>query len=186
MKDACILSIKLKLSDGVYKLASVLRAKDKSIYIAFPVSGIAQSIDKGIKNIKFSYHPTGKNHMKMKQGDNTESVLSPEKPTLDKIRGIMPTNFVMSFFDINTINHNTLMLDKSASKHKYDTLFEIDAKEYKDLTINFFLAKKGFFDIDKVKESYMQILVINLGDIEFIATTKDVWLGKKQVAQQSI
>ena len=78
------------------------------------------------------------------------------------------------------------MLDKSANKHKYDTLFEIDAKKYKDLTINFFLAEKDFFDVNKVKEPYQQILVINLGDIDFIATTKDVWLGKKQVVQQSV
>ncbi len=186
MATDLISSISIKLSDEVYKLVSIVRGDDKSFYFAFPTSAIASSIDKEMNNLKFSYHPSGKNHMKVKRGEQTITVPFPDKPMLSKVKGMMNTKFVISLFDVKTINSNKHLLDKSKSKSKYETKFVIEAKDYEHLALRFYLSEMGYFDIKKVNQPFKQILQIGLKDLELIVVATDEWLGEKQVAQQSI
>jgi hypothetical protein len=180
MKDRNVLAIKLELLGQTFKLASIIRSVDKSFYIAFPSKGIKTSIDKDINSIKFSYHTTGKTHMKMAHNKNPVTMLFKESPVFNEIKGIIPTHFHMSFWDINTINNKLLILDESKSKSTYENIITLKAENYKHIAIIFFLKQKGV-DIDSPqKDAYKEVHILELEDIDLVIGVKDKWTGKKQ------
>lgn len=180
MKDRNILIVKLLLSDQIFKLASIIIAKDRSIYIAFPSKGIKASIDEGINHIKFSYHPTGKTHMKMAHRKNPITMTFRDNITFDNVTGITPTYFNLSFWDINTINSKKLLLDSTKNKSTYENTITIKASDYKHITISFFLKQKRFKIASDIETEYKEIHSIEIDDIGLIIGIKDEWAGKVQ------
>jgi hypothetical protein len=183
MKEEHILKIGVNLKGKIYKVASVIKATDRGIYVSFPVAKNAQSTYGKVTNIKYSYHPTGKNHLQTKGVDCLMKF--PVKPKFDDISGIISTEFGISFWDIKTINKNTPILDGTDSRHKYKHNFEIDGNKYKHLTLSFFLAKTGV-RIDKLRNGFKEICIIPLDDIQLIVATRDKWSGKHQENRQLV
>ncbi|MCA9391989.1 hypothetical protein KC614_02180 [candidate division WWE3 bacterium] len=177
MTNKNVLKIKLLLLGREYSLASLTEATDNSLYISFPCGGIRYSIDAKVKNIKFSYHPSGTTHMKMYHGKDTVKLPFEGIDRSAVVNDIYKLPFGMSFRQINTINDNNKLLDDTKSRTKYKNVITIVAADYTHLTIGFALKAKSFAIDDAKMSALKEIGEFPLNAFDLVVFTRDKWAG---------
>lgn len=172
-KIACI---DVRIGTEVYKLASIVMGNDRSIYILQPITSREKSMGSKISPLKYSYHPTGENHLSSTLGEGGATrMLFPDNRVISEIAGLISTDFGMSYFDINTINQSTVILDRSKGKRGYRERVIINAENFKHITLGFHLASKGAKEIDNPRHKYKEIHLIDLGELWLVVTVRDYW-----------
>lgn len=174
------LAIDIKLPDDTYKLISVTVGSDNSLYFHNSSNNfIKENIGENAP-IKFSYHNSGKSHLTFgSEGKRLVTIPFPKNIPLDNLTGIIGTHYMMSFWDINTINANKKILDKSNGRNKYAHKFIIEGENYKNLTITFGLANKNVEM--KFENRYKEWRKFELEKFDLLVGINDEWRGKEQV-----
>ena len=170
-----IASINLKLNKKKYRIISIVRGKDRSLYFIHPKNYFSKEINQNVSPMKCSYHTSGQEHFKF--GLNNKKFLWGKK---DKISEIKKSTGVMYFslYDVNTINSNRTMIDPAREKSGYKNFITINASKYKHLTLRVYLKNKKYKGTPS--DPFGKLYKILLGDIDVIITLEDKWLGKKQ------
>lgn len=183
------LKVDIKLKKGIYKVASFFMGTDGSLYIAHPKTDFArEKNDSKIKAIKFSYHPkkdkypTGFSQFTV--GSQCDRIKMPEGfkqlrnsfEDIEKVESLI----CLSLFDLSTMNTRGAMLDSSDGRGKYENYVLIEGSEYKDLTLNIFLASKNCKDIANPTHNHKEMFTFDFNETILIITARDYWAGDKQ------
>jgi len=173
MKDKLI-KILLLNKRRQFRLCSVTRGNDRSIYFHFPInSELKRNNASAMSPVKYSYHPSGK-MCRITGGEEKKrgfEFKSQKLPPIEKIKN--PVGLCkMSFFDLK--NNIGKFLDKPGS-NDYQNLITISSKNYSSLTIRVFLCAKDFSI--PIKRIYRETHIFPLDDIKVIITFQDLWVN---------
>lgn len=198
--------IYLRLNGKVYKLTSIKAGKDNSIYLATSLGPLYKG--RGGDGHKFTYHPDGKSWMTQdmttKNFSNTTGPDLPNKGTglakslpryknnkvyskdfevnlpLTEVTTIQHIKFGHSYYDLRTFNADD-MLARATNQKKTDGATIVDGRQYKHLTLRFFLVGKPYLNAGlaqiTAKEKYF-FEHPRLG-IYVVVAIFDRWLGEK-------
>lgn len=147
MKFVNFLAIDLHTKSGDFKLSGVQRGGDGSFYFPYASTDYICKVSGGVNNsvpVKYSRHVTGKKCRITVGPENNRlaEFAGEDKPKIGNIKLAEGATYV-SLSDVN--NNIEVVLDKSDGRPKYDNRLVINAKSYKNITLNFYIAKKDSF-----------------------------------------
>jgi len=173
-----LLAINIRIQEFVYKVASVIRGNDGSFYFVYSSSQYVENSLPGANPIKYTYHSSGK-RSRFTVGQTNKRIAEFGEELRVPIKDIESSvgTIYLSFFDINSLS--TEMLDLSSTKRGYDKVWVIDSKEYKHLTIRFFLVDEPF-SMRELRKKYKEVFHYSCGDINVVGVTEDAWLIDKK------
>lgn len=178
-KFISFLCIDLRTKDGDYKLLSVNKGADGSLYLPYSSSKYIKesSQEPNSVPIKYSRHSSGKRcRITVGPKDNRLAEFGDEnKPMITDLVRAEGTIYI-SLSDVN--NDIGKVLDKSDGRKNYQNRLVINAKNYSDLTIKVFIAQKDTF-MQAPDKRYQEVHIYSLDGLYIIATAEDNWSGER-------
>jgi len=167
-----IAKIDFKIADKKYKIISITRGSDKSIYVNFLVEASGY-----FTYSKFTYHPDGKSHIKCYSKSNKilRTIHFPNNIPISKIRGIVDTRLVASINDFPATLFKGVNFKYCEGKKDYKYYKIIDTDKYKSITWHFFLVEKGYDYSSKNVREYKEIIPVEQDDLILLITFENIW-----------
>lgn len=197
----------IRLSGGLYKIASIKVGADNSIYI-FTALG-PDHTGQGIDPSKFTYHPDGKSWMTSQMRFEDLGATIPDemvrqlegwqssglgfkkgklytkdfdvKVPLDEVKELLYLKYAMSYNDIKAINADR-MLAKADDPKKISQAKVIDSRMYKHLTIRFYVVHTDY--LQAARDHFRPAETFEFEHpklpLVIIAALKDEWAGDKE------
>lgn len=185
-----VLAVNIEINSEDYKLISVVHSIDEhgdNFYVFYSNQEyIKQHAGKQILPIKYSRHASGKSN-RFTFG-STQSRFGQFKPK-DKI----PINQLngaegLIYMSLQKLDSSLIkMLDKVDKKRGYLYTEVIDAKDYTNLTLQFFVANADY-PLSNARFNYKTIKEFPFGNFKIVLATRDLWIDpnkykRKQVAK---
>lgn len=173
-----LVAINLKVQGGYYRIASVVKSNDGSVHIVTHINNFLRKKQKDMEPpLKFTLHKSGVNHFTLGAKPNQKEWLREQG---EKIINISKTKGLMYLTILDPNKHRNQILDKLESVSGYKSAFTLDARDYKDLTLRFFLANKKFNFKEETKK-YKEVFWVQSEGVDILVTASDekVEVGQK-------
>jgi len=197
--------IYLRLNNKLYKVASIKTGSDGSVYIANPLAPTHKG--QGVDSIKFTYHPQGQSWMTSELRFSDFGAIIPDEIIrqlegwkqsglgikanklytkdfgtnipLSEIEDLLPLKYGISLRDLNQYADENM--DKANDQKKIKIAKVIDGRDYKDLTIRFFMAGRSNLQVALKQFRLKEVLQFEhpTFPIYLIAVLSDEWTGEK-------
>lgn len=153
-----------------YKLNTIVVSKDGSIHIIAGMdSYLRLSGDEKLIPFKGTYHPSGFRHFTQGFGENRTETF----PKWTRPHGEVKDSEGLMNFTIRKLNEkNAKHLDEFVKFNKYKNIIKINAKDYIDLTVKYFVADKNF-DTSKSSFAYNEVFEVELSNFKLLIATRN-------------
>lgn len=200
----------IRLNGGLYKIARIKAGSDGSIYIATPLGVMHKG--HGVDGNKFTYHPDGKSwltsELQLKNIDTAEvdNVLRrlegwkssglglkngklytrdfDVKVPLADVQEILNLKYAISYKDIHTLNVKEMMAEVT-DQCKIGTATVIDVRQYKHLTLRFYVVGRAYLDDGLQKLGLREKFYFDYPKLKLyvVVALTDEWTGEKKAKQ---